>query len=319
MWRPQIDTTACRRIAVRVASLASLSAIALSITSARIEAAGAATPEKASLRGQTWDSIKSMPDWSGMWTPGARAPGGLDKDGKPFPRESGAFGTRLPFRPMYQAWADARMLRVRGEGKGGVEDIPLSNSGFCIPAGMPSTMGLVSHEYVFQPGRVLILLENSEIRRIWTDGRGHPADDESNPSFEGHSIGHWEGDALVVDTRQIYPEAELFFGLTVTDKAVIRERITLADKNTLRIDTVVEDDELFTEPWRYTRYFGREYRESVPYESCTLSDRAQLQGDKLVGLDFETQRLGPVERQRREAQKAYAEQQAAAAGKKESK
>jgi len=36
-----------------------------------------------------------------------------------------------------------------------------------------SNMGPVAHEYLFSPGRVTILLEDSEIRRIWTDGRGH--------------------------------------------------------------------------------------------------------------------------------------------------
>jgi hypothetical protein len=140
---------------------------------------------------------------------------------------------------------------------------------------------------------VIILLENSEIRRIWTDGRGHPPDDESNPSFQGHSIGHWEGDTLVVETVQIYPEAELFFGMPVTDKTVMKERINLFDKNTLRIDTVVEDDELFTKPWAYTRYYRREIREAVPYERCTLADRVQKVGDKMIGIDFNVNRPKP--------------------------
>ena len=154
--------------------------------------ASAATHDaaKSHLRGQTWDSIKTMPDWSGMWTPGrppagepARAPGG----------GGGAiFGAGVPLTPKYAAIRDARMLRVRGEGPGGVADIPLSNSGMCLPNGTPHNMTPVSHEYLFSPGRVTILLENSEIRRIWTDGRGHVPEDEANPSFSGDSIGHWE-------------------------------------------------------------------------------------------------------------------------------
>jgi hypothetical protein len=250
-----------------------------------------------------------MPDWSGMWTPGAKAPEVAGKKGTSLPRGSGAFGSKIPFNPKYQALADARWKRVQGAG--GVDDIPLSNSGFCIPAGVPSNMGLVSHEYVFQPGRVIILLENSEVRRIWTDGRGHPSDDVSNPDFQGHSIGHWEGDTLVVDTRQIYPEAELFFGLTVTDKTVMKERISLADRNTLRIDTVVEDGELFTHPWAYTRYYARENREAIPYESCTLADRAQKANDKLIGIDFDVNKMKPGEKQKADAEKALAEREAA--------
>ncbi len=301
-----------RLLSVRRHAMLPAIAVAL-LTSAPMlhDPASAAEAAKIAPRGSDYDSIKKLPDWSGMWTPGARAPNAADKNGVKPPQGAGAFGSKLPFVEKYQALADARWLRVRGEGAGGVDDIPLSNSGLCIPAGVPSNMGLVSHEYVFQPGRVIMLLENSEVRRIWTDGRGHPAEDDSNPDFQGHSIGHWEGDTLVVDTRQIYPEAELFFGLTVTDKTVVKERISLADKDTLRIDTVVEDDELFTHPWTYTRYYARERRESVPYERCTLSDRVQKSGDKLIGIDFNVNRMKPGEKQKADAEKALAERKAA--------
>ena len=249
----------------------------------------------------SWDSIKQMPDWSGMWTPGP-PPAGVPRAPRPVPAATGGqqgtapaggFGADVPFTPKYRAISDARMIRVRGEGPQGVNDIPLSNSGFCVPSGVPQNMGQVSHEYLFQPGRVILILENSEIRRVWTDGRGHPSEDESNPDFQGHSIGHWEGDTLVVETKQIYPEAELFFGMTVTENTVIRERISLFDKNTMKIDTVVEDQELFTKPWTYTRYFTREIRESVPYERCTLADRVQKAGDKLIGIDFDVNKTMP--------------------------
>jgi hypothetical protein len=242
----------------------------------------------------TWESIAKLPDWgTGMWTPGGRAPGAAAGTR---PAGVGPFGGNVPFKPKYKEMSDARMLRVRGLGPGGQSDIPLSNSGFCIPSGVPGNMGLVSHEYVFKPGVVIMLLENSEIRRLWTDGRGHPPDEESNPDFQGHSVGRWDGDTLVVETKQIYPEAELFFGVTVTEQTVIKERIQLADKDTLQIDTVVEDAELFTKPWTYTRYFRREIREAVPYESCTLADRAKKVGDKLIGIDFNVDRSPPGEK-----------------------
>jgi hypothetical protein len=203
------------------------------------------------------------------------------------------FGAGVPLTPKYAAIRDARMVLVRGQGDKGVDEIPLSNSGLCLPNGTPANMGPVSHEYVFSPGRVTILLENSEIRRIWTDGRGHVPDEQSNPSFSGDSIGHWEGDTLVVETTNIFPEAELFIGQNVTDKTVVKERITLAEKDKLRIDTVVEDTELFTKPWTYTRWYDRENRPAVDYESCTASDRA-IKGDgRLLGIDFTVNRPQP--------------------------
>ena len=57
----------------------------------------------------------------------------------------------------------------------------------------------------------------------------------------------WEGDTLVAETSQIYPEAELTFGMPVTEKTVIKERFVPVDKDTLKIETVVIDDELEAE------------------------------------------------------------------------
>jgi hypothetical protein len=159
----------------------------------------------------------------------------------------------------------------------------------CLPNGTPANMAPVSHEYVYSPGRVTILLENSEIRRIWTDGRGHVPDDLSNPSFSGDSIGHWEADTLVVETTNIYPEAEVFIGQHVTAKTIVKERIARSG-NRLQIDTVVEDSELFTKPWTYTRWYDHEDRAAVDYESCTASDRAKKDDDRLLGIDFNVDR-----------------------------
>ena len=238
-------------------------------------------------RGQTWDSIKAMPNWTGMWTPGRPPEGTAAPAG--FGGAGAIFGAGVPLTPKYSAIRDARMLRVRGDGPGGVADIPLSNSGFCLPNGTPHNMTPVSHEYLFSPGRVTILLENSEIRRIWTDGRGHVPVEEANPSFSGDSVGHWEGDTLVVETTDIYPEAELFIGQDVTEKTVVKERITRV-KDKMRIDTVVEDPDLFTKPWVYTLWFDREDRLPVDYESCTKADRAKLTGERLGGIDFNPNR-----------------------------
>ena len=253
--------------------------------SAATHGAKAGARPRPALRGQTWDSIKTMPDWAGMWTPG-RPPAGVPAAGG----GAGAiFGAGVPLTPKYAAIRDARMKRVRGEGPGGVNDIPLSNSGMCLPNGTPHNMTPVSHEYLFSPGRVTILLENSEIRRIWTDGRGHVPVEEANPSFSGDSIGHWEGDTLVVETTDIYPEAELFIGQDVTEHTMVKERITRV-KERMRIDTVVEDPELFTHAWTYTLWFDREDRPPVDYQACTKADRAKRGVDRLEGIDFNPDR-----------------------------
>ena len=103
-------------------------------------------------------------------------------------------------------------------------------------------------EFLPSPGRVTMLLEQgSVIRRIYTDGRAHAADAE--PTWAGDSIGHWEGDTLVVRTTHFKARPER--GLLMTsDKAIVTERIRMRDKDHLQIDTVVEDPVALLEPWR---------------------------------------------------------------------
>jgi hypothetical protein len=246
--------------------------------------AHAAQGSQTALRGQDWDSIKQLPDWSGVWAPSRPPP--PPAGAAPAPRPGGGnfvFGADVPLKPEYAAMRDERMAAVRGDR--GRDKIPLSNSGMCLPNGTPANMGPVAHEYLFSPGRVTILLEDSEIRRIWTDGRPHVPDDQANPSFSGDSIGHWEGDTLVVDTINIFPEAELFIGRRVTEHTHVSERIARVGDR-MRIDTVVEDPELFTKPWVYTRWYNHESGAPIDYERCTEADRAK-KGDKtLLDIDF---------------------------------
>jgi hypothetical protein len=233
-----------------------------------------------------WDALKQLPDWSGVWAPAPPPPPPKSTVAGPPPGPSaagGIFGFGVPLKPKYAAMRDERMAAVRGER--GRDNIPLSNSGLCLPNGTPSNMGPVAHEYLFSPGRVTILLEDSEIRRIWTDGRPHVPDDEVNPSFSGDSIGHWEGKTLVVDTINIFPEAQLFIGQRVTEKTHVSERIARVGDR-IRIDTVVDDPELFTEPWAYTRWYVHEDGPPIDYERCTAGDRVKKGSSTLLDIDF---------------------------------
>ncbi len=72
----------------------------------------------------------------------------------------------------------------------------------CSPNGpvfFMSEVGIFPLQFLEAPDQIVILREASGMpRRIYIDGRGHP--DDLEPSWMGHSIGHWDGDTLVVDT-----------------------------------------------------------------------------------------------------------------------
>jgi hypothetical protein len=124
---------------------------------------------------------------------------------------------------------------------------------------------LVTHnamEILFTPGRVTMLGESdgNRIRRIYTDGRRHP--EVSDPTFHGHSVGHWEGDTLVVDTVDIIPQAPLAVseaaGLPNNGDMHVIERIHLADKDILQDDLEITAPKILTKPWKTTRIFFRQ-------------------------------------------------------------
>ena len=71
----------------------------------------------------------------------------------------------------------------------------------CLPPGVPRIMLMARpFEIVQTPNRILFVYEGGAHvwRQVWMDGRAHPKD--PNPNWLGHSIGHWEGDTLVVDS-----------------------------------------------------------------------------------------------------------------------
>jgi hypothetical protein len=85
-------------------------------------------------------------------------------------------------------------------------------------------------------------------RIIYMDGRPHPKD--LKPSYFGHSIGRWEGDALVVDTVGFNEKHWIDnLGLMHTDQYHQIERFTRLDFNTLKYEVTVDDPGAYTEKW----------------------------------------------------------------------
>jgi hypothetical protein len=96
--------------------------------------------------------------------------------------------------------------------------------------------------YLFQQGGA------HSFRTIYTDGRPHPKDLE--PSYFGHSIGHWEGDTLVIDTVGFNERTWMSRdALPHTEQMRTIERITRTDFNTLRYDVTIDDPGAYTQPW----------------------------------------------------------------------
>jgi hypothetical protein len=191
-----------------------------------------------------WAELAKLPDWSGIWVPKIN--------------DQHLQLTTNP--PPWTPKAAAQITRMFSELKAG-RPAPLFVN--CLPEGMPSWM-LITHnalEVTFSPGRVMLLGESdgNRLRRIYTDGRPHP--DDPDPTFHGHSIGHWEGDTLVVDTVGILPETYIALaegvGVPNNGDMHIVERIHLQGPDILHDDLEITAPHVLTKPWKTTRIFLR--------------------------------------------------------------
>jgi hypothetical protein len=163
-------------------------------------------------------------------------------------------GTPPPYKPDWDAkYKAALAARDRGE-------VVLDPTSSCLPPGMPRVMVATYPLEILQtPGQVTIIAEwSSQVRRIFTDGRKHPDPDRLDPTFNGHSIGHWEGQTLVVDTVGVRGDTSFDASpLTHSDQIHITERIRLVNKDLLEDVITVADPGAFTQPWVVTRRYAR--------------------------------------------------------------
>jgi hypothetical protein len=192
-----------------------------------------------------WADLAKLPDWSGVWDP----------------KTSDQNAQMKTNPPPWNERAAAEVEKMFKEFRAG-KPRPLFVN--CLPEAMPGWM-LVTHnalEFLFTPGRVTILgdSDGNRLRRIYTDGRPHPEDPD--PTFHGHSIGHWEGDTLVVDTVGILPQTYIAIseavGVPNNGDLHIIERIHLAGPDILHDDLEIIAPKILTKPWKTTRIFIRQ-------------------------------------------------------------
>jgi hypothetical protein len=207
-------------------------------------------PQAHGPQGDSYESIARLPDWSGVWVIPFQA---FSDEGRRLNEPGSALAPQLTAAAAAQREAARRRLLERNAAVGQ----PAERVTACSPAGMPGVMRFAfGVELLFTPGRVTMLLEQgSLIRRIYTDGRSHRPDPD--PTYAGDSVGHWEGDTLVVDTAGLNPRAQIIPGVSVSDRTRIIERIRLIDRTRLRIDTVVDDPVVLLKPWTLSRVYER--------------------------------------------------------------
>jgi len=168
--------------------------------------------------------------------------------------------TQPPLRPEYQQAYDEKLKAQRDATAAGK---PLhQEDDTCTPYGMP-TMMQAGHpiEFIETPGRITIIGEVfTEIRRVYL-GKEQTSPEDTEPTFEGHSVGRWEGDTLVIDTVGV-KDYVLMRQAPHSNQMRIVERITMVSEDQIRNDVTVTDPVYLTKPW----VFGWRYNRLTDYE-----------------------------------------------------
>jgi hypothetical protein len=227
------------------------------------------------------------PNISGFWRPDPKVP--LERffllDGKQLPLRDDGGQNDFPYRPEWQKVYDARR-------KADADGIAYGDpSAACWPAGLyKNYVGYPSPMEVMQtPGRVTLFYQRmSPVRRLYTDGRSHPAAEDLVPTADGHSIGHWEDNTLVVDTVGLRQQFTLSSapGMPHSDQLHVTERFTRVDPVTLRIEITLDDPKAFTQPVKNTLFYKLWINDGMIEDFCTENNRYVTDENLVIRMDL---------------------------------
>ncbi len=187
------------------------------------------------------------PNISGMWNP-EFVYFGAPLAGAPAPARPPAGGVRRytpPPLPKLTPEYAARYAKWRHDLESGTQ--APDSVARCLAFGVVR-FGTMPMEIIQTPGQITMNLGVlHDIRRIYMDGIGHTVG--ADPSFNGDSVGHWEGDTLVVETNNLRAGTIDRNGVPYSDKLTVVERIRRVNPKRLEIETTMTDPEALQEPY----------------------------------------------------------------------
>jgi hypothetical protein len=215
-----------------------------------------AAPRSSPMKSGT---IAIAPDFSGVWFIDEYHRNILPKEDPPF-----------------QPWAEAKFKELQSEKLHRDPDNGPDPTERCIPPGIPRTMlQPFPWEIVQAHDRVIMIFEyQSLIRQIFTDGRGHPKDQE--PTYMGNSIGRFEGDSLVIDTIGFNDKTWLDpMGLPHSDALHVIEHLHRVDHDTLVDDYTIDDPKAYTKTWTARKVFKLKPEWQIQEYVCTENNNVK--------------------------------------------
>jgi hypothetical protein len=210
-------------------------------------------------------AFAKLPNWSGLWEWDVLVG---QADGQQLSSE-GLRKAQLylsAMQPPYSAAWQPKYDQIKKALKAAIDadpNHPPASYAPCQYWPFPATALAGIFEWRVTPEEATLINTLGAVRHIYTDGRSHPSTDELWPTRMGDSVGHWEGDTLVVDTvatkplLRLAPAEVLKYGLFLVDAPMSDqlhtvERIRMVNHNQIQIQTTIDDPVALTKPIRVT-------------------------------------------------------------------
>ena len=245
-------------------------------------------------------SPPKLPDWSGQWENVGATPSPDGGFYEPLDQVLKQLEWSPPSKPEVQAAVDKIAAAQRKAMDAMRKGIDPGGAVTACSFGYPALMieSPLMFEILPTPKETALIFSSREIRHVYTDGREHPAKDDLWPTPWGDSVGHWEGDTLVIDTvavKSAFPGREgisvnAFGGIEemqtvalLSPEARFVERIRMLDKDHLEDRITIVDPKNLTKPWDLRRTYQRvTHIHRMVYEDCEGEERNPIVDGKFT-------------------------------------
>jgi hypothetical protein len=236
------------------------------VAAACLVAATPAAAQEASSTVARVQAFAELPYWPGFWVSEQYAATTIGGFAAPRPADSPPIMRLNGFDAPWNEEGRRRQAEA-AQARGGRKAM-----GWGYPMMMDAATPL---QFMITPEETMIVNAYGEVRHIYTDGRPLPAAEDMWPTVWGTSVGHWEGDTLVIETVQVQMPFTYFHGApTLSEEARYVERIRLVGEH-LVTEFMIEDPVTLTGPWK-----------------VTINQVREEGFDRMVQMDFSNDRTG---------------------------
>jgi hypothetical protein len=222
--------------------------------------------------------FSKLPDWHGIWI-SAEPIGNVGISGYPpldFPKDWKITGFTAPYNEAGKAAFGHLMAQLD---KQAPIKSQIKSSGWNFPQMMEAPTPL---QFTITPDETIIVNFYRDIRHVYTDGRMHPADDDRWPTPWGDSIGHWEGDTLVIDTVSVERPTQGPPFPMLSEKAHFVERLRRTAADRIESEVTVTDPVFLAKPWVITLSYKRAPAMDRMFHNLFDNDRDVVSGGDLT-------------------------------------